>query len=122
MLPRNNITKKSSKNANDKEDNYKEFRENINSNIEQNLNKPKQHGYEHHQLAMKKSNVNNIVNHNNSLNVHRPTSYENMKNSPVQKQSHSTYHSNNVNSHYNLDRSPATNSNKPPATRHQPPQ
>ncbi len=96
MLPRNNITKKSSKNSND-QDSYKEFRENINTNVEHNSNKSKAHGFEHNKLPMKKLNVNNlIVNHNhNQLNVQRPTSYENHRRSPVVDKSSNAYHSNN---------------------------
>ena len=62
MLPRN-INRKASKNTGNQEENYKEFRENINSNVGPNFNK-KGHG-EHHQVPMKKLSVNNMVNHNN---------------------------------------------------------
>ena len=72
MLPRN-IHRKTSKNSGNDEDTYKEFRENINSNVEPNFNK-KANGYEHHQLPMKKLSVNSIINHNGS-NVNRPASH-----------------------------------------------
>ena len=61
MLPRN-IHRKASKTR--EEENYREFRENINSNVvEANFGK-KGHGYEHNNLPMKKLGVNNMVNNN----------------------------------------------------------
>jgi len=72
MLPRNNISKKSSKSSGNEDDRYNEFRENINTNIDPNISK-KAGGYEHHQLPMKKLNVNNLINQNGS-HLHRPMS------------------------------------------------
>ena len=67
MLPRN-IHRKVSKTS--EEENYREFRENINLNVvEANYGK-KGHGYEHNNLPMKKLGVNNMVN-NNGVNGHR---------------------------------------------------
>ena len=72
MLPRN-ISKKSSKNSSEA-DNYKEFRENINTNIEPNFNKVKSANNNDSQHPMKKLSVNNMMHHNNSNIHHRPVS------------------------------------------------
>jgi hypothetical protein len=62
MLPRN-IHRKVSKNPGNEEENYREFRENMNSNVEPNFIK-KGPGFEQKQLPMKKLSVNNMVNQN----------------------------------------------------------
>jgi hypothetical protein len=68
MLPRNIHRKVSNIQVNE-EENYQEFRENVNSNVEPSFIK-KGPGFEQKQLPMKKLSVNNIVNHN-GLNVQR---------------------------------------------------
>lgn len=111
MLPRN-IHRKTSKNSNNDEDSYKEFRENINSNIEPNFNK-KAHGYEHHQLPMKKLSVNNIINHNGS-NVHRPSSHlEHRRHSPVPQHGNSVQNHNNNNNYLQNNNHCMSENNRP---------
>ena len=68
MLPRN-IHRKASRTSVNEEENYREFRENVNQNVEPNFNNMG-HGYEQNNLPMKKLSVNNLVS-NNGVNGHK---------------------------------------------------